>query len=237
MDLDFVLPVYNERGNLRPLRDEIEEVLQKENLSGRVIFVNDGSQDGSADVIDALTDEFDNVSGLHFAENCGQSAAFAAGFEVVEAPFVVTMDADGQNDPADVPSMLEALEACDMVAGYRANRQEGWLRRIGSQVANTVRNWATGDDIIDTGCSLKVFRREVVKSLPMFEGMHRFLPTLARMRGYRVRQVPTNHRPRHKGETKYTLRGRLLTTVWDLLAVRWMQARTLDYEVTSTRNL
>ncbi len=237
MDLDFVLPVYNEAGNLRPLRREIDEVTKTLDLEGRVLFVDDGSEDESPSILDEMARDHDHVGVLRFAQNCGQSAAFAAGFEHAEAPVVVTMDADGQNDPADVPDLLEALEECDVAAGYRANRQDNWLRKLGSRLANSVRNWVTGDDIIDTGCSLKAFRLEVVRSIPMFRGMHRFLPTLARMRGYRVRQVPTHHRPRQRGETKYTLSGRLWTTIWDLWAVRWMQSRALDYDVTSRRNL
>lgn len=237
MKIDFVLPVYNEKPNLRPLRDEIEEVMSTTDLFYRIIFVDDGSDDGSTDVIRELASSDSRVASIHFSHNHGQSAAFDAGFQAASFPLVVTMDSDGQNDPADVPSMIEKIQEYDVVAGYRANRQDNLARKAGSWIANTVRNWVTGDDIIDTGCSLKVFRLEVVKQLPMFEGMHRFLPTLARMYGYRVTQVPTEHRPRTRGQTNYTLSGRLLTTVWDLLAVRWMQKRALRYRIKETKNL
>lgn len=237
MQLDLVLPVYNEAGNLRPLRREIDGVMASAGHDARILFVDDGSEDDSPGILDGMAGDHPHVAVIHFADNCGQSAAFAAGFAAAKAPVVVTMDSDGQNDPADVPDLLDALGDCDVAAGYRANRRDTWLRKLGSRLANGVRNWVTGDDIIDTGCSLKAFRLEVVRSLPMFRGMHRFLPTLARMQGYRVRQVPTHHRPRRQGETKYTLSGRLWTTIWDLWAVRWMQSRALDYEITSRRNL
>lgn len=237
MKVDFVLPVYNEKPNIRPIRNEIEQVMSTTDLFYRIIFVDDGSGDGSTEIIRELTESDSRVASLHFARNQGQSAAFDAGFQAASFPLVVTMDSDGQNDPADVPSMIEQIQDYDVVAGYRANRKDNLARKMGSWIANTVRNWVTGDDIIDTGCSLKVFRLEVVKKLPMFEGMHRFLPTLARMYGYRVTQVPTDHRPRTRGATKYTLSGRLMTTIWDLLAVRWMQSRALRYQIKETNNL
>ncbi len=237
MKLDFILPVYNERENLRDMRDEIAEVIEQTDWFYRILFVDDGSNDGSTRLIRRMAASDPRIASIHFGENCGQSAAFAAGFEAASFPLVVTMDADGQNDPADVPKMVGRIQEYDLVAGYRSNREDTLLRRLGSGVANRVRNWVTGDNIIDTGCSLKVFRLEVVKSLPMFRGMHRFLPTLAKMKGYRVTQVPTHHRPRTKGRTKYTLSGRLMKTVWDLWAVRWMQKRRLDFTITETTNL
>jgi len=233
MDLDVVLPVYNEADNLVPLIVEVNEALEGI-CPHRIILVDDGSQDSSWNVIVEQSRQYEHVAGLRFSHNQGQSAAFKAGFEATTASLVVTMDADGQNDPADIPMLIEELEDVDVVAGYRANRQDSIWKKLGSKIGNSVRNWMTGDDIIDTGCSLKLFRRDVVKDIPMFVGMHRFLPTLARMKGYGVKQVPVNHRSRWEGETSYTNLGRLKTTIADLLAVRWMQSRVINYDVEET---
>ncbi len=232
-NLEIILPVYNEEDNLRPLYDEITAALEGQDLEWQVLFVDDGSSDNSREIIKELSANNSTATGLLFKENNGQSAAFAAGFEQAGGEMIVTMDADRQNDPADIPKIIAPLTDYDMVAGYRANRRDSWLRRKASNIANKVRNWYTGDDIIDTGCSLKAFRLEVVKKIPVFDGMHRFLPTLARMKGYSVTQVATNHRPRTAGETKYSNFGRLRKTIWDLWAVRWMQKRSINYEIES----
>lgn len=230
MELTVVLPVYNEKGNLEPITREIGDAMNGV-CDYEIIFVDDASTDGSREILDELAECNEDIEVIHFEENAGQSAAFAAGFKAAETPYIAMMDADRQNDPADLPQMIEALDDCDMVAGYRENRQDHWVRELGSNIANTVRNYVTGSDIIDTGCSLKVFRKEITEDIPYFEGMHRFLPTLAEREGYNVTQVPSNHRPRIKGETKYTLSGRLVTTAADLLAVRWLLDRSLDYDI------
>lgn len=232
MRIDLVLPVFNEEGNLRPLVQEIRDALT-EDYDYRIIFVNDGSEDATEGILSDLAREYPEVVALHFDSNRGQSAAFEAGFEYAEGNLVVTLDSDRQNDPADIPRLIDELGEADMVAGYRANREDNWLRTVGSQFANWVRNTVTGDEIIDTGCSLKVFRRQVVKDLPVFRGMHRFFPTLAKMQGYSVKQVPTNHRARPEGETKYTMSGRLWTTARDLFGVRWLQHRNIETSIDS----
>jgi dolichol-phosphate mannosyltransferase len=231
IDVDVVVPVFNEAGNLQPLYEEIKAGRSELDRKGRTIFVDDGSEDDSWPIIRELAKTHESVTGLRLGANRGQSTAFFAGFRESDSPLVATIDADGQNDPADLADMLEQIADADVVAGYRKNRQDSAWKRFGSTVANTVRNWVTGDDVIDTGCSLKLFRRPVVDSLPRFEGMHRFLPTLARMNGFTVKQVPVNHRPRRSGETSYSNLGRLTTTILDLLAVRWMQSRTVNAEV------
>lgn len=225
-EISLVIPVFNEEENLPVLADEIARA-----LAGReyeVIFVDDGSRDGSLEVLKRLRGEDPRRRVIRLARNSGQSAAFDAGFRAARAPVVVTLDADLQNDPADIPRLLEALEDCDMVSGVRAKRRDSWARRAASRIANRVRNAVVHDSVTDVGCSLKAYRAELVKRLKMFDGMHRFLPALARMQGARIREIPVAHRPRIHGASKYTIFRRLRRTVPDLVAVRWMQSRWID---------
>ncbi len=230
-DLTVVVPVFEERENLEPLVDEIGEVLGPLGLDCEIVLVDDGSRDGSGETISALARSRPGVRGLHFRENRGQSAAFDAGFKAARGRIVVTMDADLQNDPRDVPLLLEALRDADAAVGYRKERHDTWIRRVSSVIANTVRNRLSGDDIIDTGCSLKAFRLECLQGLKLYTGMHRFLPTLLRIDGYRVVQVPVSHRRRRAGRSKYGVWNRVFRSFADLLAVRWMKKRRLGYEV------
>ncbi|HXI04668.1 MAG TPA: glycosyltransferase, partial [Candidatus Saccharimonadales bacterium] len=150
-----------------------------------------------------------------------------AGFRAARGRIVVTLDGDLQNNPADIPALLERIPEFDAAVGYRRNRADGLVRRVSSRVGNAVRNAISGDDIIDTGCTLKAFRRECLAGLPGFKGMHRFLPTLIRMAGFRVCQVAVGHRPRVAGRSKYGIGNRLLPTMVDLMAVRWMKSRRI----------
>jgi glycosyltransferase involved in cell wall biosynthesis len=229
--LSVVAPVFNERDNLEPLVRELRETLAPTGIPFEILLVNDGSTDGSEAEIGELVRAHPGVRGLHFRENRGQTAAFDAGFAAARGTWVVTVDADLQNDPADIPGLLTRLEDADAVVGYRKRREDRWLRRVSSRIANGVRNRLSGDDIIDTGCSLKAFRRDCLSGLKLFTGMHRFLPTLLRMEGYRVVQVPVGHRPRRAGESKYGVWNRVFRSFVDLLVVRWMKKRRLGYEV------
>jgi glycosyltransferase involved in cell wall biosynthesis len=231
IDLSVVAPVYNELENLDQLVDELLRTLEPQGFATENILVNDGSSDGSSQKIAELAAKNRGVRGLHFKDNRGQTAAFDAGFKAARGRWIVTIDADLQNDPRDIPRLLGALDQNDAAVGFRRVREDGWLRRISSRIANAVRNRLSGDDIIDTGCSLKAFRRECLASLKLFAGMHRFLPTLVQMEGYRVTQLPVNHRPRVKGQSKYGVWNRAFRSLNDLLAVRWMKKRRLDYEV------
>ena len=230
-DLSIVVPVFEERDNLEPLVDEILEVLSPTGLAAEIVLVNDGSRDGSAERIAELARSRPAVRGLHFRENRGQSAAFDAGFKAARGRIVVTLDADLQNDPRDIPALVESLRDHDAAVGYRSIRNDSWLRRVSSFIANTVRNRLSGDDIIDTGCSLKAFRAEALVGLKLYTGMHRFLPTLLRIEGRRVVQIPVGHRPRRSGRSKYGVWNRVFRSFADLLAVRWMKKRRLAYEV------
>ena len=226
-----MVPAYNERDNLAPLLAEIAAA-----LSGRryeVIVVDDGSTDGTLEALKTLRRQYPALRILAFERNAGQTAAFAAGFRAAAAPIVVTLDADLQNDPADIPRLVETLQHSGVtaVAGYRANRRDTSWKRLQSRIANGVRNRLNGEVIRDTGCSLKAFRTDAVRDLPLFSGMHRFLPTLIKMQGGTVSEVPVGHRPRQHGVTKYGMWNRVWRSLVDAFAVRWMQRRALRYRV------
>jgi glycosyltransferase involved in cell wall biosynthesis len=231
VDITVVAPVFNERDNLSPLVDELLAVLRPTPTRFEIVLIDDGSRDGSSEAIDALAAAHPEVRGLHFRANCGQTAAFDAGFKAARGAVVVTIDADLQNDPRDIPSLLQALEGHDAAVGIRTERRDGVLRRVASKIANAVRNRVSGDDIIDTGCSLKAFRVDALRGIKLWNGMHRFLPTLIKLEGGSVVQVPVNHRPRLAGTSKYGVWNRVFRSSADLLAVRWMKSRRLGYEV------
>ena len=230
--VSVVVPVYNERDNLEPLRDEIVPVMESVGEPFELILVNDGSTDGSTEVLRRLRAGDARIRVLSMERNSGQTAAMSAGFRAARGAIVVTLDADLQNDPRDIPLLLEKLEGYDAVVGWRARRRDTWVRRASSRIGNAVRNALSQDDIIDTGCSLKAYRAEALGRIKLFNGMHRFLPTLLRMEGCRVCQVKVGHRPRLTGDSKYNIRNRLVRSFADLLAVRWMKRRTLHYKVT-----
>ena len=231
MTLSIVAPVYNEVANLRPLVDEIVDVLGATGTPFEILLVDDGSTDGSGPAIDALAREDPRVRGIHFKANRGQTSAFDAGFRHARGDVIVTIDADLQNDPRDIPALVASLEGHDAAVGYRRERRDDAVRRLSSRIANGVRNRLSGDDIIDTGCSLKAFRAATLTKVKLFDGMHRFLPTLIKMEGGSVVQVPVNHRSRRAGESKYGVWNRVFRSFADLLAVRWMKRRSLRYEV------
>lgn len=231
--ISLVIPVYNEADNLPRLYEEVAEALVGIGREWELLLIDDGSRDLSLQVIRHLADNDSRVRYLSFAKNCGQSAAFAAGFREASGDVIVTMDADLQNDPRDIPAMLRTYEAQgqDMVIGWRAKRQDSWVKRVASVVANGVRNRISRETVRDTGCSLKVMRTSMLRQIPMFTGMHRFLPTLMKLEGARVAEVKVNHRPRHRGVSKYGVWDRALAATYDLLAVRWMQKRHIRYRV------
>jgi glycosyltransferase involved in cell wall biosynthesis len=226
-----VVPVYNEEENLPVLLREIRETLDPLGQSYEVVFVDDGSRDRSLEVLKGLLPENPMVRVVVFEKNAGQTAAMDAGLRAARGEILVTLDADLQNDPHDIPLLLAEIGRFDVVVGYRAIRQDSLVKRITSKVGNGVRNWLTRERIRDTGCSLKAFRREAVARLKLYKGMHRFLPTLCKMEGFTVTEVKVNHRPRVHGKTKYGVFDRLRATVPDVLAVRWMQSRVLGYRV------
>jgi dolichol-phosphate mannosyltransferase len=230
-EISIVAPVYNEVENVDPLVAELLAVLRPLGRPFEIVLVDDGSNDGTAAKIAAAARGEPEVRGLHLKANSGQTAAFDAGFKAARGAIVVTIDADLQNDPHDIPALLAALDGNAAAVGYRTTRRDTFLRRASSQIANAVRNRISGDDIIDTGCSLKAFRVDALRAIKLYTGMHRFLPTLIRIEGGRVVQIPVGHRPRTAGESKYGLWNRAFRSFADLLVVRWMTSRHLGYEV------
>ena len=215
-----MVPVFDEEESLRPLHAEIGEALSSLEGGFELIFVDDGSGDGSLEVLRDLERMDSRVRAIALGDHCGQSAALAAGFAAARGELVATLDADLQNDPADIPRLMEHLGHADVVNGVRTARCDSFLRRCTSRAANTVRNHLTGECVTDVGCSLRVMRTGFVRRVELSSGMHRFLPTLLRLEGARPAEVAVAHRPRRFGHSKYHLRNRLLPALRDVLAVR-----------------
>jgi len=228
-ELSIVVPLYNEEENLSDLLAELHAALDPLRRDWEALFVDDGSTDGSLALLERLAAGDPRLRILRHRRNAGQSAGLATGFRAARGTVVVTLDADLQNDPADIPRLLEKLdEGFGVVSGIRVERHDSWVRKVSSKIANAVRNWATDESVTDVGCSLKAYRREYLEHLPMFGGMHRFLPTLVRWNGATIAEIPVRHRPRLRGVAKYGIGNRLFRALADLWAVRWMRRRWID---------
>ncbi len=225
----IVIPVYNEAENIEPMVREAQAAFQGRSEAIEIIFVDDASTDDSAAVLARLANETGVVRSLKHAINCGQSAAVATGFRAARGTWIGTLDGDGQNDPADLPHMLDEaiLLKVDCVTGVRSKRQDSAIRKISSRVANRFRDWITGDRVSDSGCGARVVRAECVAELPVFNGLHRFMPTLLRAKGYVVAEFSVNHRPRLRGVSKYGVHNRLWRGIRDCFGVRWFVNRAI----------
>ncbi len=225
-ELSLLLPAYNEEDCVEAVVREAAAVLRGMGRPFEILVADDGSTDATAARLQALAADIPELRVLRLAVRAGQSAALGAAFREARGGIFITMDADGQNDPASIPALVAGLASCDVCCGIRVRRQDTWSKRIGSRLANAVRNRVLRESIRDTGCTLKAFRAEFARRLPMqFRGMHRFLPALMAMEGARIAELPVGHRPRAAGTSKYTNRGRLAEALRDLWAVRWMQTR------------
>jgi len=229
--ITVVVPVYNEEENLPLLIPKLAEVLERIGLPYEIIFVNDGSSDGSRDILKRMVSQFPFLHIIRFKENRGLSTALYAGMKEARGIIIVTLDSDLQNDPDDIPKLLGYLDRYDMATGWRQKREDPWLKKISSKIANSIRNRLSGEDIKDSACTLRVFKKECIRDIKVFNGMHRFLSTLVRMEGYRVIEVPVSHYPRRFGKSKYNIRNRMWRSFIDLLAVRWMKHRRIHYEI------
>ena len=224
--VSVVVPLFNEEANMPILQSELRAALA--DLDHEIIFVDDGSIDRTVEQIENAA----NVRVIRFAKNAGQSAAIYAGLQAACGATAVLIDGDLQNDPADIPKLLaEISRGADLVCGYRAQRKDTLVKRLTSRVANFVRSRFTKDGVRDTGCTLKAMRRECIGALVPFKGMHRFIPALIRAAGYRLVEIPVNHRPRRFGRSKYGLSNRALRATIDMFGVRWLLSRRLNYKV------
>ena len=231
--ISVVIPIKDERENIPLLASQLLKFFEgrPESViaSFELVFVDDGSTDGSEAVLDELVQQTEAVRVIHLDDNHGQTAAFDAGFRQAKGELIATLDGDLQYDPTDFAKLLPLMHQFDLVCGRRAARHDNLVRRWSSKIANQVRNWVVHDGMADTGCSLKIFRRAVIERMPLFKNMHRFFPALAQMYGFTVAEVPVQHFPRTHGQSKYGVGNRLFVGLYDLFAVRWMQKRCLNY--------
>lgn len=225
--LSVVVPAYNEEGNILPLAQEIVAALSALPGGFELILVDDASTDATAQRIRDIAQP--QVRGVFHRMNCGQSAAVGSGFQTARGEWVATLDGDGQNDPADLPAMLnEAIRSgVDCVTGVRRKRRDTFIRRFSSRIANIFRNWITGDQVSDSGCGIRVVRRSALREIPVFNGMHRFMPTLLRGQGFRVTEMTVNHRERVRGTSKYGVHDRLWRGIRDCFGIRWYLKRAV----------
>lgn len=231
IEISVVVPVYNEEGNLPILIPKLIEVLKRLGSPFEIIFVDDGSKDRSREILRDFGSKYPFIKILRLKENRGLSTALFVGLKEARGEIIVTLDSDHQNDPEDIPKLLKYLEVYDMATGWRTKREDPWLKEISSKIANAIRNWVSGEAIKDSACTLRAFKRECIMEIPVFNGMHRFLPTLVKMQGYRIIEVPVTHHPRRFGQSKYNIRNRAWRAFIDLLAVRWMKSRRIYYDI------
>ncbi len=233
IEVSIVIPVKDEAENIEPLAREVSEAMKAKEWSWECIWVDDGSTDRSLAALDRVSIEDPRHRYISFEKNAGQSAAFWAGFKEAQGAVIATMDGDGQNDPRDIPPLVELILSgrTDMANGYRSTRRDDAVRKWASRIANAARNRITGKTVRDTGCSTRAFRSECVAGFPPFMGMHRFFPTLAALWGFKISEIPVNHRPRMKGRSKYGVNNRLWVGLLDLLGVLWLRRRAFHYKI------
>jgi dolichol-phosphate mannosyltransferase len=224
--ISVIVPLFNEEENMSILQSELRAALAGRDYE--IVFVDDGSNDGTRERIETAS----NVRVIRFAKNTGQSAAMYAGLQAARGAIAVLLDGDLQNDPADIPRLLDEISrGADLVCGYRAERKDTLVKRLTSRIANFVRSRFTKDYVRDTGCTLKAMRRECIATLVPFKGMHRFIPALVQGAGYRLVEVPVHHRPRRFGQSKYGLGNRAVRATIDMFGVRWLLSRRLNYKL------
>ena len=233
--LSLVIPAYNEQENIPVLLERVGAALSQTGKEFEVLIVDDGSTDSTPKLLEEGMQKYPWLRILRMAKNGGQSAAFEAGFKAARGEIIATIDADLQNDPEEIPRLLPMLDGYDMITGWRKDRHDTGFRRFQTRIANRVRNWLSDETINDSASSLKLYKRHCVENLKLFNGMHRFFPTLVKMRGYTVLETPVKHSPRYAGTAKYGLRNRAWRAFIDLLAVRWMKKRYLKYEVSEVK--
>ena len=230
MKYSVVIPLKDEESNIEDLVTELEPIMESIGQPWELICIDDGSIDATLAILEKLKQSRSHMRLISFSRNYGQSSAFDAGFKAAKGEFVITMDGDRQNDPRDIPKLIGAINGFNMVCGQRINRKDPWSKKAISVVANAIRSRVCDDGVSDTGCSLKLYRKECLQKIALFNGMHRFLPALFLIHGFTIGQVPVNHRERVKGKTKYNLLNRSFNTIVDMWAVHWMKKRHLCYK-------
>jgi dolichol-phosphate mannosyltransferase len=238
-EISLVIPCHNEERNLEPLLAAIHAAMDPVGFDYEVVITDDGSTDKSCNVLQTLAANDPRLRVQRFEFNCGESAASWAGMQAARGRYIATLDADLQNDPEDLPRLIEALARADCVCGTRVQTRghgDNWLRIASSKIANWVRNKLSGETISDAGCTYRVFKRECIANVRFFKGAHRFLPTLIKMEGFTVTEVPVATNPRFSGASHYGVWNRLFKSFGDLLGIRWMKSRKLRYEIAESVN-
>lgn len=236
--LSVVTAAFNEEENVTKLLEEIHQACEKIGKPWEIVITNDCSEDNTLEILKDLKTKYPQLRILNQKKRSGQTAGWDAAIRAAKGYLVATMDADLQNNPAELPRMVEALEkeGVDMVNGWRKERNDPWIRLASTKIANGVRNWLTHEDIHDSACGLKLFKRHCMDRIKMYNGMHRFMPTLIKTEGYKVIEIPVHHRPRTAGLAKYGVWNRVFKAFRDTFAVRWMQSRVVIYEVEELEN-
>lgn len=229
--LTIVVPVYNEEENLEKFKQEMDEYLKNTPLKSKVLFIDDGSYDGSLKMIKAICQNNEAYFYAAMRKNSGLSSAIKAGFDICDTFYVGYMDADLQTLPQDFISYFEYLDTYNMVTGIRINRSDSFVKRMSSKVANAYRRFMIDDGIADTCCPLKIMETAIAQQIPFFDGMHRFIPALIQLNGGKVKQVPVRHFPRYAGTSKYHLFNRLIGPFVDTLVFVWMRKRRIRYQI------
>jgi glycosyltransferase involved in cell wall biosynthesis len=237
--LSVVVPAHNEQENIPQLVKEVSIALNELNETWELIIVNDASTDNTLSILLSLAKEYRQLKVLSLKQRSGQTAAIDCGLRNANGKYIATLDADLQNDPFDIDRMLNLIisDKCDMVSGWRKERNDPWIRLVSTRIANSVRNWLTNENIHDSASGIKVLKRECISKIKLYNGLHRFLPTLVKMEGYRVNELPVNHRPRQAGIAKYGVLNRVFKALRDAFAIRWMQSRQLNYEMEMDQNI
>ena len=229
--ISIVCPFYNERENIPELFKRLLESAEKLPGAWEVIFVNDGSTDGGAEELKKLAEGKSQIRRVELARNYGLTTALYAGLQEAKGDILATLDADLQNPPEELPRLFGLMDGFDMVTGIRANRRDTPVKKVSSKIANAIRRAFLQDKIVDVGCSLRIFRRSMMENFYPYKGMHRFFPAIAELRGFKIRQVPVEHHDRKRGKAKYGLFNRILGPLWDLLSVRWLLTRKIEYQI------
>lgn len=230
-EISVVIPIYNEDKNILPLYNRLKDVLNDLGKNYEIIFVDDGSRDDSLKFLQQLKNKDSAVKILKMKRNYGQTAALDAGFKASRGEIIISMDGDLQNDPQDIPRLIEGLKDCDLVCGWRKIRHDPLSKKIPSKMANFIRRLILKDRIVDIGCTLRAYRRTVPEKIKLYNGLHRFIPNLVELEGFSIKQIEVQHHPRFAGKSKYNIRKRLIKPFVDLAVVFWMKKNLLRYEI------